>query len=283
MDASGTDFFLALGDLDYGETPTDAAWCDWVKAGLPTLGPTYPFELVAGNHEDQNGADGYILNHAACLPDRLGSTLGVEQQYAAEYFFDYPAGAPLMRVFMISPDLTIENVTYQYSLNDVHYRWLSDSIDAARAEGIRWVVVGMHYPCISASNSGCPIGQPLFNLLLQKKVDLVLGGHHHNYQRSKQLALAPGTCPSFVLGGFDQDCVVRLRGRGHGEGGGHRRPGGRDVRTLRLVDQAGRPRTSILREHGWRANGIMTYTVTPDRLDANFVPSVGERHGFLRD
>lgn len=275
LDASGTDFFLALGDLDYDETPTDAAWCDWVKAGLPTLGPMYPFELVAGNHEDQNGADGYILNHAACLPDRLGSTLGVEQQYAAEYFFDYPAGAPLMRVFMISPDLTIENVTYQYSLNDVHYRWLSDSIDAARAEGIRWVVVGMHYPCISASNSGCPIGQPLFNLLLQKKVDLVLGGHHHNYQRSKQLALAPGTCPSFVLGGFDQDCVVD-------SGAGVMEKGAGTV--VQVVGTFGRSGSSIKPDDpelpyfvstAGTGNGIMTYTVTPDRLDANFVPSVG--------
>jgi chitodextrinase len=275
LNASGTDFFLALGDLDYDETPTDAAWCDWVKSGLPTLGPTYPFEIVAGNHEDQNGADGYILNHAACLPDRLGSTLGVDQQYAAEYFFDYPASAPLMRVFMISPDLTIEGVTYGYKLNDAHYRWLSDSIDAARAQGIRWVVVGMHYPCISASNSGCPIGQPLFNLLLQKKVDLILGGHHHNYQRSKQLALVPGTCPSFVIGGFDQDCVAD-------SGAGVMEKGAGSV--IQVVGTFGRSGSSIkpddpelpyfVRTAG-TANGIMTYTVTPDRIDANFVPSVG--------
>ncbi len=114
----------------------------------------------------------------------MGSTLGLDQQYAAEYFFDYPAGSPLMRVFMISPDLTIEGVTYGYKLGDAHYRWLSDAIDDARGQGIRWVVVGMHYPCISASGSGCSIGQPLFNLLLDKRVDLILAGHHHNYQRS---------------------------------------------------------------------------------------------------
>ena len=78
----------------------------------------------------------------------------------------------------------------------------------------------MHYPCISASNSGCPIGQPLFNLLLQKKVDLILGGHHHNYQRSKQLALAPGTCPSFVLGGVRSGLRRQQRRGSHGEGAG---------------------------------------------------------------
>lgn len=275
LNASGTDFFLALGDLDYDETPSDAAWCDWVKAGLPNLGPTYPFEIVTGNHEDQNGADGYILNHAACLPDRLGSTLGPAQDYGAEYYFDYPARAPLMRVFMISPDLTVDNVTYGYKLNDANYRWLSDSIDAARAEGIQWIVVGMHYPCISASNSGCPIGQPLFNLLLQKKVDLVLGGHHHNYQRSKQLALVPGTCPSFVIGGFDQDCVAD-------SGAGAMEKGAGSV--VQVVGTFGRSGSSIKLDDpelpyfartAGAGNGIMTYTVTPDRMDATFVPSVG--------
>ena len=48
LNASGTDFFLALGDLDYDETPSDAAWCDWVKAGLPNLGPTYPSRSSQG-------------------------------------------------------------------------------------------------------------------------------------------------------------------------------------------------------------------------------------------
>jgi chitodextrinase len=275
LDASATDFFLALGDLGYGETPTEAAWCDWVKAGLPTLGPTYPFQLVAGNHEDQDGGDGYIVNYAACLPDRMGSTLGPDQRFAAEYFFDYPPQAPLMRVFMISPDLTIENVTYSYKLNDANYRWLSDSIDAARAEGIRWVVVGMHYPCISASNSGCPIGQPLFNLLLEKRVDLVLGGHHHNYQRSKQLALTPGTCPSFVIGGFDQDCVADAGAGVMDKGAGT---------VVQVVGTFGRSGSSIKPDDpelpyfvttAGTGNGIMTYTVTADRMEATFVPSVG--------
>ncbi len=157
----------------------------------------------------------------------------------------------------------------------MHYRWLSDSIDDARAEGIRWIVVGMHYPCISASNSGCPIGQPLFNLLLEKKVDLVLAGHHHNYQRSKQLALVPGTCPSFVLGDFDQDCVAN-------SGAGVMDKGAGTV--VQVVGTFGRSGSSIKPDDpelpyfartAGAGNGIMVYTVTRDRLDATFVPSVG--------
>ena len=74
LDQSGVSFYLALGDMDYDSTPTDEAWCDYIKQRLPTLGPTFPFELVSGNHEEQGGSDGYIMNHAACLPDRLNST-----------------------------------------------------------------------------------------------------------------------------------------------------------------------------------------------------------------
>jgi hypothetical protein len=58
LDQAGVAFYLALGDLDYDSTPTDEAWCDYVKQRLPTLGPTFPFELVSGNHEEQGGRTG---------------------------------------------------------------------------------------------------------------------------------------------------------------------------------------------------------------------------------
>jgi len=57
LDQSGVDFFLALGDLDYDQTPNDKAWCDYVKQHLPTLGPEFPFQLLVGSHEDQDGQD----------------------------------------------------------------------------------------------------------------------------------------------------------------------------------------------------------------------------------
>src|SRR3954454_22715084 len=85
LDASPASFYLALGDLDYDETTSDAAWCDYVHQHLPTKGPDFPFEVVTGNHEDDSKVDGFILNHAACLPDRLGSTAGPGSQYGVEY------------------------------------------------------------------------------------------------------------------------------------------------------------------------------------------------------
>jgi hypothetical protein len=66
LDASDAEFFLALGDLDYDALTPDSAWCDYITSHLPTKGPTFPFELVAGNHEQQGAPDGYILDFAAC-------------------------------------------------------------------------------------------------------------------------------------------------------------------------------------------------------------------------
>lgn len=272
LDGSGADFYLALGDLDYNETPTDQAWCDYVKARLPTVGPGFPFELVSGNHEDQGGPDGYILNHAACLPDRLGAT----GRYGAEYFFDYPASAPVVRVIMIAADLTIENELYDYRPGNAHYAWLSGAIDDARAKGVPWVVVGMHENCISAGDKSCSIGADLMNLLIAKKVDLILQGHDHNYQRGKQLALNPATCPGISPGAYDPDCVVDdgsdnayIKGRG----------------TILVIDgtfgkslysvnpgDTEAPYFASSNDSTW---GFTKYMVTAASLQARFVPSVG--------
>jgi hypothetical protein len=183
---SGVNFYLALGDLSYTSVGEESDWCNIVKS---YVGPNFPFELVSGFHDDgqesppNNG--GLIDSYANCLPDKLGST-GV---YGKEYYFDYPQADPLARIIMVSPDLNFTNGGYySYSVGSMHYEWLSSAIDGARATGITWVIVAMHKPCISAGvYPTCIVGRDLINLLIEKKVDLVLQAHDHNYQRSKQL------------------------------------------------------------------------------------------------
>src|SRR5437588_1778830 len=83
--SSGLAFHLALGDLSYANLTPESYWCSYVHSHV---GSTFPFELIAGNH-DSAGSDqqGYIDNFAACLPDRLGGRGGT---YGREYYFDYP-------------------------------------------------------------------------------------------------------------------------------------------------------------------------------------------------
>ncbi len=170
-------FHLALGDLKYDDTETEAEWCDFVKGHLGNT----PVQLVVGNHEDDDRPDGYIGEFVKCLPDRMNST----GTYGAEYYFDVDG---LVRVIMIGAGNDVAGVDYDYDQGTSHYRWLASAIDEAGARGIPWVVVGVHKVCITAGKKPCEIGTDVIDLLIEKKVDLVMHGHEHNYQRSKQVS-----------------------------------------------------------------------------------------------
>jgi calcineurin-like phosphoesterase family protein len=270
LNRSGVKFYLALGDLDYGEVSSPAAWCSFVKSRLPRLGSAFPFQLVSGNHENS-----VIQRHAACLPDRLGSRLSPTKQYAAEYFFDYPARSPLMRVVMISPNLKINGVKYSYPASSERYRWVASVIDAARTARIRWIVVGMHKNCISAGGHACTIGADLMNLFVAKKVDLVLAGHVHNYQRSKQLALRPA-CGRVPVDSYDADCVVD-----NGADGIYTKGRGTVFMIIGVFGKGGSRVDGGDAEAGYFArtasgtNGFVKFVVSASRIDAQFNRSTG--------
>ena len=193
LNSSGVSFYLALGDFSYSQIVPESGWCGYVRQYY-----SGPFELVSGNHEDQ-GPDGLIENFVSCLPNEIPGITGV---YGKEYYFDYPASPRLARFILISPDLTfVTDGGYSYRMGTAHYNWLAGAIDEARTVGITWTIVGMHKVCISAGTKSCEIGADLMNLLIKKKVDLVLQGHDHNYQRSKQLICA-------YVNSYNSTCVA---------------------------------------------------------------------------
>jgi Calcineurin-like phosphoesterase len=200
IDTRDSDLTLALGDLSYGTAGAEQAWCDFVTN---RVGAGYPFELLAGNHES-NGLNGNINDFSACSPNQLPGVVGT---YGRQYYVDVPAGAPIVRFIMISPSLGFPDGTYSYPAGSPRYQWTSAAIDGARAAAIPWVIVGMHKPCITAGQYVCDPGSELFNLLVSKRVDLILSAHEHNYQRSKQLAHGAG-CAAVAPGGYDADCVA---------------------------------------------------------------------------
>lgn len=211
--SSGAAFYLALGDFSYsqlGAEPTDSVtpspWCDYVKT---RVGATFPFQLVMGNHEDDAGPDGYIYNFSRCLPDRMNSVkyaatwTGSDQgTYGTLYYFDYPSTNPGIRVIMVGAGDTDKNaLPGQPNVGTVAYNFVSAAIDSARAANIPWVAVGMHKVCIEMGVKPCEIGADFMNLLINKRVDIVLQAHNHNYERSKQL-----TCAN--VGVFTASCVA---------------------------------------------------------------------------
>jgi len=200
--SSGTNVMFGIGDFSYNGANSEPSWCSFVSG---RLGSTYPFELLAGNHESYP-RDGYYKNYNACLPDRLGVT----GSYGQEYYVDYPASAPLVRFVMISPNLSFDSSSapaWSYQAGTSHYTWTKNAIQAGKTKGL-WVVVGMHEYCTSLVNYPCIVGTDIMNLILQQHVDVLFQAHDHAYARSRQLALNPSGCTSFPPTSYDADCVA---------------------------------------------------------------------------
>jgi len=176
---SGTNLHIAVGDFRYDSHGSPGGWASYVQG---IVGANLPFEIISGNHDN-----GDIGAYASVLPNKISGMVGT---YGQQYYFDYPSTGPLARFIMISPNVLSFDTA-----------WFSNAVDTARSAGIKWVIVGLHKPCITTGAKGCEIGAGTHDLFLNKKVDLVLFGHDHNYQRSKQLKCA-------TVGSFNASCVV---------------------------------------------------------------------------
>ena len=268
------DFNLALGDLSYGTTGQEQAWCDFVTSHV---GAGFPFELVSGNHESQGTLNGNINDFSSCLPNQLPGAIGT---YGRQYYVDVPAQNPLVRFIMISPSLAFPEGTASYTAGSDRYLWTAQAIDSARSASIPWVVVGMHKPCITVGKYICDPGSDLFNMLVSKKVDLILSGHEHSYQRSNQLSLGAG-CTSIVPGSFNAGCVVRHRllfAQGGGSVAMVVGTGGQALYDVSDTDaEAGYFATSAGANKS-PTYGVLDVTATDTTLRANFLTTGGAEH-----
>lgn len=264
------DLHLALGDLSYGVTGQEQAWCDLVTA---RVGAGFPFELIAGNHES-NGQNGNINDFAACLPNQLPGAVGT---YGRQYFVDVPSATPLVRFIQISPAIPFTDSTWSYAAGTARYAWTEQAIDSARAAGIPWVVVGMHKPCLSLGDYTCEVGDDLLDLVISKRVDLVLGGHEHLYQRTHQLGVNAG-CPDIDPGVTNAACIVdsdAQMARGQGTVFATIGTGGTALRDVHTDD------TEVAYFSTWSglnsqpSYGSLDVTVTATELAASFVPVAG--------
>ncbi|CAN5139058.1 hypothetical protein BH09ACT10_BH09ACT10_02170 [soil metagenome] len=270
MRAEDPDLALALGDLSYGTIGTEQDWCDLVTQ---QVGVGFPFELIAGNHES-NGQNGNINDFSACLPNQLPAVIGT---YGRQWYVDVPKANPLVRFVMVSPALPFSDGTWSYAAGSPRYDWTVAAIDGARANNIPWVVVGSHKPCYSMGIYTCEIGADFANMLISKRVDLVMHGHEHFYQRSHQIGVRSG-CTTVVPDTFDADCIADNDGamsQGFGTVFATSGLGGQEQRTVNLADtEAGYFATASAANQS-PSRGFLDVKVTTDDLVARFVPVGG--------
>lgn len=272
MSTLAPDAVLALGDLSYQDVASEAAWCAYVKA---RVGEGFPFELISGNHESLDVNDGDINDFSACLPNQVPGIVGT---YGREYYMDLPQGTPLVRVILASPTLTFEDGKWTYTAGDAHYNWVSEAIDAGRAKGARWIVVGAHIPCLSVAGNSCPAPRDFYDLLISKKVDLVLHGHEHAYMRTHQLRGGVPGCPSLAVGTFDADCVAdsdNAFNNGQGTVFATVGTGGTPLRDVNAADPEAGYFAKFAGLNRDATYGLLDIRATDTRLAAEFVSTSG--------
>ncbi|WP_116449740.1 PKD domain-containing protein [Blastococcus litoris] len=270
MDDQDPDLAVTVGDLSYGATGAEQQWCDLVTS---EVGAGFPFELLAGNHES-NGLNGNINDFSACLPNQLPGLVGT---YGRQYYVDVPQVDPLVRFVMISPNLGFPDGQWNYPAGSARYEWTAAAIDGARSLSIPWVVVGMHKPCLSLGQYTCEIGADLMQLVMSKKVDLVLNGHEHLYQRTHQLGLRTG-CTAVPTNTFDPDCVAdgdAAMSQGAGTVFATVGTGGQTLRDVNAADSEVGYFAAYQGANRTPSHGFLDVRATADALQASFVRANG--------
>ncbi len=272
LSTSGVNFTLALGDFLYSLPTTQQqqlSWCNSFKASVPGGN----VEILVGNHEtfedNMTSGGGSINKFALYCPFTLGSYTGT---YGFQYYFDYPSVAPLARFIMVDPAIWLGNTSGSrvlYGDGSLAQQWVAVQINGARAAGIPWVIVGMHKDCFSAGVEGCETGDLFTNFLMNQGVDLVIQGHDHDYQRSKQLSCA--TSETYISSCVVNDGSTGLYQKGDG--------------TVFLIDGTGGGTLDHINpadgDYGYFAKlnattwGYIKILVSGSSLQAQFVPTTG--------
>ncbi|MBS1906832.1 MAG: metallophosphoesterase [Actinobacteria bacterium] len=230
-------FVQSLGDLAYDASAASdvhdgASWCTWTNAQIArtSAGTAVPYIIAAGNHEAQDAKPGFAIEDytdaASCADPFAAHTsfpTDAATDAAKDSFYDYPADRPLLRMININPGLDYHRGGLRdYSRGGTLYNWIEQRIDEAKAKA-EWVVLTYHVAYLNAgSDHGAdmstgyyaPVASQfgdVFALAAEKRVDLILNGHEHNYQRSKQLQLSEA-CPVITHDTYDAACVTAADG-----------------------------------------------------------------------
>lgn len=166
------DFFLHTGDVVYPAGGVGAAIAEYdarffrpYQAFLSRI-PAWP---VVGNH-DLYGLFGQPFRENFTLPSN-GAGGNLEELY---YSFEWGD----------AKFIALEgNTLFQSSATGIHMNWLSRELSRNTK---KWVIVYLHPPLYSAGQHGSnPALQANLGPMLERyKVDLVLAGHEHNYERT---------------------------------------------------------------------------------------------------
>ena len=161
------DTLLLLGDLDQDDGNGDDYEANFATPYRPVLDAEIPLAAALGNH-DVHTREGADMMQLFEMPGR---------------YYDFRIGP----VAFFALDTTAEDDGTR--LDNTQLSWLRSKLEATSAP---WRVLFMHHPSYSTTDhsSQPEVRRALEPIVNEYGVQLVLSGHDHQYERSKQIGSA---------------------------------------------------------------------------------------------
>ncbi|KAJ4979941.1 hypothetical protein NE237_010721 [Protea cynaroides] len=195
VDAGNVDSIFHIGDISYA-TGFLVEW-DYFLQHISPAASHVPYMTAIGNHERDYPDSGSVYG----LWDS-GGEIGVPY----ETYFPMPTSAkdkPWYSIKQGPVHFTVVSTEHNFSCNSEQNDWIKWDLRSVDRSVTPWVIFMGHRPMYSSSPSTfTPNTDPNFTasvepVLVANKVDLVLFGHVHNYERT--CSINEGTCKATPL------------------------------------------------------------------------------------
>ncbi|KAI3450185.1 hypothetical protein Pfo_006850 [Paulownia fortunei] len=183
VSSGGVDSIFHIGDISYA-TGFLVEW-DFFLHLISPLASQVSYMTAIGNHERD-----YVDSGSVYITPDSGGECGVPY----ETYFPMPTPAqdkPWYSIEQGSVHFTVISTEHNWSVNSEQYEWMNKDIAAVDRTRTPWLIFAGHRPMYTSSpgNVILPSVDSGFvdavePLLLANKVDLVLFGHVHNYERT---------------------------------------------------------------------------------------------------
>ncbi|XP_028760592.1 probable inactive purple acid phosphatase 27, partial [Neltuma alba] len=182
VDSNNVNSIFHIGDISYA-TGFLAEW-DFFLHLIAPAASRVSYMTAIGNHERD-----YVDSGSLYITPDSGGECGVPY----ETYFQMPISAkdkPWYSIEQASVHFTVISTEHDWSENSEQYQWIQKDMASVDRKKTPWLIFMGHRPMYSSSNNAfLPSVDDNFvkavePLLLENKVDLVLFGHVHNYERT---------------------------------------------------------------------------------------------------
>ncbi|KAL5760347.1 hypothetical protein ACOSQ2_019185 [Xanthoceras sorbifolium] len=174
------DSIFHIGDISYA-TGFLVEW-DYFLHLISPAASRVPYMTAIGNHERD-----YVNSGSVYVTPDSGGECGVPY----ETYFPMPTPAkdkPWYSIEQGPAHFTVISTEHDWSVNSEQYKWMKNDMASVDRSRTPWLIFTGHRPMYSSTAGIFSVDINFVNAvepsLLKNKVDLVLVGHVHNYERT---------------------------------------------------------------------------------------------------